>query len=273
MEVRQHSSVLAAARAELASSRSTRPSPATREVIATFRGDRRHPVATGRAGVRARGRELHPFGRPTSRGVSSLARIAVPEAPPDVIPVALLESRGGAHHRGGDPGRLAVDARGAPRREATRRRDGGDGRVLRLREGSGDAGREPRAVRGAASDERLGPRPRRATDDLPRARRRARARRGSGEPGDRGAAAGVGRGPLQGDRAGRGGVRALRERRARAAASGAAHERGRAGERARVARGSGGRVRGRDRDDVRRVTRRTTRSWCGPTGSWSSSGG
>ena len=70
--------------------------------------------------------------------------------------------------------------------------------------------------------------------DLPRARRRARARRRSREPGDRGAAAGLGRGPVQGDRAGRGGVRPLRDRRARAAASGAAHERGRAGERRAV---------------------------------------
>ena len=37
MEVRQHSSVLATAREEVAGARSSRPSPQTREVLATFR--------------------------------------------------------------------------------------------------------------------------------------------------------------------------------------------------------------------------------------------
>ena len=234
--------------------------------------DRRHPVATGRGGMRARGRELHPFGgRSRRRVVARPHRRSGSASRCHTGGAARIP--GGAHHRGGDPGRLAVDARGAPRREATRRRDGGDGRVLRLREGSRGCWPRTSSSTRATSDERLGPRPRRATDDLPRTRRRARARRWSREPGDRGAAAGVGRGPVQGDRAGRGGVRALRERRARAAASGAGHERGRAGERARVAT----RIR-RTRSGARSrrcPTRHacTTRSWCGPRGSWSSSDG
>ena len=92
MEVRQHSEVLAAARAELATPRSTRPSAATREVLATFRA-----IADiqSRLGVRACERVIVSFTRSAAdlAGVLALARAAVPESPPDVVPVALLESR------------------------------------------------------------------------------------------------------------------------------------------------------------------------------------
>ena len=103
MEVRQHSEVLAAARAELATPRSARPSAPTREVLATFRA-----IADiqSRLGVRACERFIVSFTRSAAdlAGVLDLARSAVPEAPPDVMPVPLLESRRGAHHRGIDPG-------------------------------------------------------------------------------------------------------------------------------------------------------------------------
>ena len=254
MEVRQHSSVLAAARAELASPRSARPSAATREVLATFRA-----IADiqARLGVEACERVIVSF----TRSAADLAGVLDARARGRA---GVTSRRGagaspripsGAHHRGLDPGRLAVDAAGAPPVEATRRRAGGDGRILRLRQGGRHARGEPRALRGATGDDRLGARSRRATDDLPRTGRRARARWRSREPGDRGAAAGVGRGPAQGDRAGRGGVRAVRERRARTSAPGAADERGRAGERPRTRGRSGGRVRPGDRDHVGRVAR------------------
>jgi phosphoenolpyruvate carboxylase len=92
MEVRQHSDVLAAARAELASPRSARPSASTREVLATFRA-----IADiqSRLGVEACERFIVSFTHSAAdlAGVLALARAAVPESPPDVTPVALLESR------------------------------------------------------------------------------------------------------------------------------------------------------------------------------------
>jgi phosphoenolpyruvate carboxylase len=92
MEVRQHSEVLAAARAELATPRSERPSAPTREVLATFRA-----IADiqSRLGVRACERVVVSFTRSAAdlAGVLELARAAVPESPPDVVPVALLEAR------------------------------------------------------------------------------------------------------------------------------------------------------------------------------------
>ena len=69
MEVRQHSSVLAAARAELASLAVDPAFGGDPRGDRHVPGDRRHPVATGRGGVRARGRELHPFGGRSRRRV------------------------------------------------------------------------------------------------------------------------------------------------------------------------------------------------------------
>ena len=93
MEIRQHSDVLAAARIELsAPERSAKPSAATREVLATFRA-----IADiqARLGVEACERVIVSFTRSASdlAGVLTLARLAVPESPPDVLPVPLLESR------------------------------------------------------------------------------------------------------------------------------------------------------------------------------------
>ena len=92
MEVRQHSSVLATARAEVAGARSSRPSPQTREVLATFRA-----IADiqQRLGPQACERVVVSFTKSAAdlAGVLELARVAVPEGPPDVVPVPLLESR------------------------------------------------------------------------------------------------------------------------------------------------------------------------------------
>jgi phosphoenolpyruvate carboxylase len=92
LEVRQHSRVLATARDELAVSARRRPSAQTREVLATFRA-----VADiqARLGTQACERVVVSFTRSADdlAGVLDLARAAVPEGPPDVIPIPLLESR------------------------------------------------------------------------------------------------------------------------------------------------------------------------------------
>jgi phosphoenolpyruvate carboxylase len=92
MEVRQHSRVLATARAEVAEARASRPSPQTREVLATFRA-----IADiqQRLGPQACERVVVSFTKSAAdlAGVLELARVAVPEGPPDVVPVPLLESR------------------------------------------------------------------------------------------------------------------------------------------------------------------------------------
>ena len=72
--------------------------------------DRRHPVATGDGSVRARGRELHPFrGRSRRRVVARPYRRSGSAARCHTGAAARIPE--GAHHRRGDPGRLAVDAR------------------------------------------------------------------------------------------------------------------------------------------------------------------
>ncbi len=92
MEVRQHSAVLTAALKELRSSGCSRSSPATREVVATFRA-----IADiqARLGPTACERVIVSFTRSASDlvGVLALARLAVPGSPPDVLPVPLLETR------------------------------------------------------------------------------------------------------------------------------------------------------------------------------------
>jgi len=95
MEVRQHSSVLAVALAELTAAGrgpAARPSSSTREVLATFRA-----IADiqQRFGVEACDHVVVSFTRSADdlSGVVRLARLAVPEAPPEVVPVPLLESR------------------------------------------------------------------------------------------------------------------------------------------------------------------------------------
>lgn len=95
MEVRQHSSVLASALAELTApgrETATAPSPSTREVLATFRA-----IADiqQRFGVEACDHVIVSFTRSADdlAGVLRLARLAVPEGPPEIVPVPLLESR------------------------------------------------------------------------------------------------------------------------------------------------------------------------------------
>jgi phosphoenolpyruvate carboxylase len=95
MEVRQHSSVLASALAEVTAAsgeRAARPSPSTREVLATFRA-----IADiqQRYGTEACDHVIVSFTRSADdlSGVLRLARLAVPEAPPEIVPVPLLETR------------------------------------------------------------------------------------------------------------------------------------------------------------------------------------
>jgi phosphoenolpyruvate carboxylase len=97
MEVRQHSEVLAAAREEVAGAgmdagSRRRVSARTRKVLATFRGI---GDIQERLGVGACERFIVSFTRSASdlAGVIELARLAVPEGPPDLLPVPLLESR------------------------------------------------------------------------------------------------------------------------------------------------------------------------------------
>jgi phosphoenolpyruvate carboxylase len=90
MEVRQHADVHAEALQELR--RGTRPRPSTREVVATFRA-----IADlqRRFGVTACERVVVSFTRSAEdlANVLELARLAVPEGAPAVVPVPLLESR------------------------------------------------------------------------------------------------------------------------------------------------------------------------------------
>ena len=94
MEVRQHSSVLAAALAEITASGANvaRPSPETREVLATFRAI---SDIQQRFGVEACDHFVVSFTRSADdlAGVLRLASLAVPEGPPEIVPVPLLESR------------------------------------------------------------------------------------------------------------------------------------------------------------------------------------
>ena len=254
MEVRQHSEVLAAARAELATPRSARPSAATREVLATFRA-----IADiqSRLGVGACERVIVSFTRSAAdlAGVLALARAAVPESPPDVVPVALLESRAELTTATS----ILNDWLATPEGRRLLKRRGGE---LEVMVGYSDSAKEVGTLAAnlelyarAARDDLVGARARRPPDDLPRTRRGARARRRTREPRDRGAAARLGRRPVQGDRAGRGGVRPVRRRGARPATPGAAHERGRAGERAPRSTSIRPTRSLRDRDDVGCVAR------------------
>ena len=108
LEIRQHADVLRTARAEISSAAAAglppaaderppgrqrrRASAPTREVLATFRAIARIQVEYGRAACE---RVIVSFTRSADdlAGVLELARIAAPEAPPDVLPVPLLESR------------------------------------------------------------------------------------------------------------------------------------------------------------------------------------
>ncbi|HVF08419.1 MAG TPA: phosphoenolpyruvate carboxylase, partial [Actinomycetota bacterium] len=94
MEVRQHSSVLAAALSEITGDgrRAVKPSPQAREVVATFRAI---AEIQQRFGAEACDHVVVSFTRSADdlAGVVRLARLAVPEEPPEVVPVPLLESR------------------------------------------------------------------------------------------------------------------------------------------------------------------------------------
>jgi phosphoenolpyruvate carboxylase len=109
LEIRQHADVLQAARDEIASAKAAglsqtadptragrerrrRFSASTREVLATFRAIARIQSEYGRAACE---RVIVSFTRSAAdlAGVLELARASEPDAPPDVLPVPLLESR------------------------------------------------------------------------------------------------------------------------------------------------------------------------------------
>ena len=272
MEVRQHSSVLAAARTELLSPRSARPSAQTREVIATFRA-----IADiqSRLGVEACERVIVSFTRSAAdlSGVLALARAAVPESPPDVVPVALLESRAELTTAAA----ILEDWLSLPEARRVLKRRGGE---LEVMVGYSDSAKEvgmlaanlelyaaQRAMAGWARD------------------RGVRLTIFHG----RGGALGRGGGPASraieaqppGSVAGRfkvteqGEVAFARygERRAGATPPGAGDERGDAGEHTRPGGRPGGRVRRRDRDRCRMRRAHTTSGSCDRRDSSSSSGG
>ena len=142
-------SVLATARAEVAEARASRPSPQTREVLATFRA-----IADiqQRLGPQACERVVVSFTKSAAdlAAVLALARVAVPEGPPDVVPVPLFESRHDLANATTILDEWTAHARDAERASPPRERARGDGGLLRLREGGGHARRQPRALRGAA---------------------------------------------------------------------------------------------------------------------------
>ena len=224
MEVRQHSSVLATARAEVAEARASRPSPQTREVLATFRA-----IADiqQRLGPEACERVVVSFTKSAAdlAGVLELARVAVPEGPPDVVPVPLLESR----HELANATTILDEWTAMRETRALLRRRGNE---LEVMVGYSDSAKEvgmlaanlelyaaQRSMAAWAREHGL-----RLTIFHGRGGALGPWRR-TGEPGDHRRATGFDARPVQGDRAGRGGVRPLREPRARAAAPGTAHER------------------------------------------------
>ncbi len=188
---------------------------------------RRRPTPSRPRGLPPVHRELHALGRgPAGRARTGGAR----------------RTRRGRDRRRAAvriarrPRRGAEGPRRAPRRPRRRRARGrrrasprGHARLLRLHEGRGHAGREPRPLPRAGGPRGVGGRPWHRAHAVPRPRRRARSRRRPGEPRDPRAGARLGRRPLQGDRTGRGGVRPLRQPAHRAAPPRAAHERRPAG--------------------------------------------
>ena len=156
MEVRQHSS-RAARRSRRArdADPSRRPSPATREVIAMFRA-----IADiqARLGPYACERVIVSFTRSADdlAGVLELARARGPRrsAGRRARPAAGDAERAGDRQR--DPGGVGRDARCTATAPAAPRGAGGDGGLLGLGEGGGDARRQPGAVRRTALDGGLG---------------------------------------------------------------------------------------------------------------------
>ena len=134
MEVRQHSSVLATARAEVAEARVVPALAADAGGLGDLPGDRGHPAATGTPGVRTRRGELHEVGGRPGRGAGARAsRGARGASRRRARAVARVAARPRERHH--DPGRVDRDAgdQGAP--SPPRQRARGDGGLLRLREG------------------------------------------------------------------------------------------------------------------------------------------
>src|SRR6266545_4254819 len=98
--------------------------------------------------------------------------------------------------------------------------------LLRLGEGGRVPGGERRAPPGPGRPRRVGSGERRSAHAVPRAGRGSRPGRGAHEPGHPQPSGGLGGRPVQGDRAGRDGLRPIRRHRDRAAAPRAGRERG-----------------------------------------------
>ena len=224
----QHSAVLAtAARGACAEAgaRTAARRRQTREVLGDVPGDRGHPGAAGHPGVRARGGELHEVGGTTWPGCWSSRASRCPRGLPTSCPCRC--SSRATNWR--TPPRSWTSGSRCRRPERLLRRRGNE---LEVMVGYSDSAKEVGMLAAnlelyarAAIDGGVGARARAAAHDLPRPGRRLGPRRRTGEPGDRRGATGFGARPVQGDRAGRGGVRPLREPRAGAPAPGATHER------------------------------------------------
>ena len=159
-------------------------------------------------------------------------------------------------HRARGLGHTAVHARLAGRNRSA---GGGHAGLLRLGKGRRAGSRHPHPCEGTGSDGRLGTRERRHPDDVPRPRGLIGPRRRSAAQGRDRPATGQRRRPSQGDRAGRGGVRAVRRHDHRATSPRAAHDGGSPGGHARggTAQRHGGRaVRGTGRPDRAGLARR-----------------
>ena len=218
--------VLATAREEVAGARSSRPSPADARGHGDVPGDRGHPAAPGTGGVRAGHRQLHEVGRRPRRSPGAGARRRARGAARTSCP-SRCSSR--AHELA--TASTILDGVGRDARCPARCSAAAHGE-LEVMVGYSDSAKEvgmlaanlelycaQRSMAAWAREHGT------AAHDLPRPRRRVRPWRRAGEPGDRRGAAGVDGRPVQGHRARGGGVRAIRERRAGAAASGAADER------------------------------------------------
>ena len=209
LEVRQHSAVHAKVLAELDSGAPR--TELTEEVLDVFRAI---AFLQERYGPRAAGRYIVSFTQ-SAEDLANVRRLARYAAGPG-------RRRAGARCHpavrdvrrpaGGTPDPRG-DRRGSRVRGATRRdraAPGGDARLLGLVEGRRTGRREPRAVRGAGGDRRVGSAERHRADALPRSRRRARPRWRARQLRDPRPAAALGRRALQAHRAGRGDLRPLR---------------------------------------------------------------
>ena len=195
-------------------------------------GDGLAAAALGTAQLRALRRVVQPVGgRPRGGACAGPARGRVP--PARARRRAAVRDRRRPRRRRRDPRGVDGAAVDAGLARGGRPRGRGDARVLRLGQGRGAGLGDARPAPGPARPRRVGRAALGDADPLPRPGRLARPRRRAAAPGHRGAADRLGRRPVQGHRAGRGDLRAVRRHPDRREAprargvGGAAHRRAR----------------------------------------------